>query len=245
MKKIICILLVSLVLSLLAACTTDPGLSFEDMENTPSTASPDTIEEETENEALENDVTKTSAYDDFKSILREKPEYTVEYEITDHQNKKEIMTIYTKEGKTRMDLISEEKYTIWMNGGAFVQYEDYCMELEAGNNFGFDAEAIHDMGTITREEFEDESDELKMVFDGAKNIAGKDVKCFQLNHLYTSGTQTTTYCLTDKGIPALIKVIDADTKKIEHEMRAVSIKDYVEDGALEPCEPSLDVTGFI
>ncbi|MFW6014755.1 MAG: hypothetical protein ACOCQG_06260 [Candidatus Nanoarchaeia archaeon] len=203
----------------------------------------DTGAEESTEEQEETDEGVT--YEEFKSALQDNPEYHVEYGLTLTNDQKKNVVIYTKDNKTRMEIEhDEEAVTAWMNGESVVEYEGQCVDIDTASQFGFDPESIYDMTTVEGSIKTDEKN-IDVSSAGTKNIADKTTNCYEIAYETDSVNELTTYCLTDKGIPALLKTVSKDTGELKGEARAKTLDDSVSDSVLEPCEPDMDVSGMI
>ncbi|MGM5481704.1 MAG: hypothetical protein ACQESE_04830 [Nanobdellota archaeon] len=187
----------------------------------------------------------TEAYTAFKEELQDNPEYEIEYKLIHSNGNEEVVNIYTKEDKTRMDITSSgEEISVWMNGVSVLESQGQCLDLDSAGNFGFDPESIFQKVTVEGSvKTEDKYQEVSKA--GTKTIAGKTTQCYELIYKTSQYNQLTTFCLTDKGIPALMKTVDQDSGDLVSEARAQSISDSVSDDVLEPCEPNMDISGLI
>ncbi|MGM5488948.1 MAG: hypothetical protein ACQESG_08465 [Nanobdellota archaeon] len=182
-------------------------------------------------------------YDEFVNTLQDNPEYEVKYELTYSSGKEQTVVIYTKDGNTRMDLPGED-VTAWMNGKSIVDYQGQCLDLSAIGGRGFDPESIYQMTTVKEGTINTEEEYLDISEAGTKSIAGKTTTCYEFLYETDAYNQLTTYCLTEEGIPALVRTVNKDTDELQSETKATRLKNSVSDDVLEPCEPTGGIEGF-
>ena len=170
---------------------------------------------------------------EFQDKLEKDPEYMVEYEITHSDESKQVVKIYTKDKKSRVEM---DQYTAWIvDNKSFVEVEGMC--IEAGES-GFNPESIYETTTIEEGSLRSADEYAEVSAIGTRRIAGETTECYEFLH-ETDVSQLTTYCLTSEGIPALIRTVeDGD---LVTETRALSLSSDVDDSDLEPCEPNFEM----
>ncbi|HKL23854.1 MAG TPA: hypothetical protein VJ912_00805 [Candidatus Nanoarchaeia archaeon] len=183
------------------------------------------------------------AYETFKSYLEENPEYNVKYEITHSDGSTETVEIYTKNGETRIEG-EDEEYILWVNGKSIVDYQGQCINLDSAKSYGIDPKSLYQQSPVKKGSIKSEDEYIDVSSIGTKNIAGKTTECFEFVYETEQYNQLTTYCVTDKGIPALVKTIDRDTEELQSESRATKLEDSVSDSVLEACEPNMEMPNF-
>ena len=183
------------------------------------------------------------AYETFKSYLEENPEYNVKYEITHSDGSTEIVEIYTKNGETRIEG-EDEEYILWVNGKSIVDYQGQCINLDDAQNYGIDPKSLYQQSPVKKGSIKSEDKYLEVSSAGTKNIAGKTTECFEFVYETEQYNQLTTYCVTDKGIPALVKTVNRDSGELQSESRATKLEDSVSDSVLEACEPDTEIPSF-
>ncbi|MFP4656792.1 MAG: hypothetical protein ACLFNK_04410 [Candidatus Woesearchaeota archaeon] len=240
MEKIIYVLGMFVLAVSLSACgsvdapeqDTQPDAS-DDLEDTESTEEPEESEID------------DGAYDEFQDKLQDNPEYMVDYDLTRASGQAENIVIYTSEDKIRMDVNSgNDEFILWEADSDVLEYEGQCLDLGAAKNLGFDPEDLLNITTVEGT-IEAEDKYLDVSPAGTQEIAGRTTECFEFVYETETYSELTTVCLTDKGLPALIEVVDTEADELISEVRANEFDDSVSDDVLEPCEPDMDVSGLM
>ncbi len=233
MRKIILGLLLIILAVAITACQSNN-------DTTNNYTPPNTTDNETDND---EPARVEDTYDEFKDLLQENPEYQVEYELTYSDGDQENMIIYTKNNVTRIDFKNEDT-TVWMNDKQVVEYEGECIDLSMTSNLGFNPESIYQSSTVEGS-IKTEDEYVSSEYIGTRSIASKTVDCYEFIYETDTINQVTTYCLTNKGIPALIETKDRDTDNLISRSEALTIDDSVSDDVLEPCDVTVDISDMI
>ncbi|MGM5480672.1 MAG: hypothetical protein ACQESC_04405 [Nanobdellota archaeon] len=243
MKHIWLVMIVIVLAVSITACDSNIEQNTLPVDETSDEQDDTTTQEVTNTQQTEANTT-AETYNNFKRELDNNQEYEVEYQLTHSSGKEETVNIYAKEDKTRVDVTSGETFSLWMTDVAVIESNGQCLELDNAKNFGFDPESIYKQVTVEGSiKTEDKYQEISST--GTKTMAGKTTNCYEFIYKTSISNQKTTFCLTEKGIPALIKTIDRDTGDLISEAKAQSIGDSVNEDVLEPCEPNMDVSGLI
>ena len=234
------------VVSLMAACEAETDASSTSDAGTDEGAGEGTDVGTDEGTDEGKDEGTGDARDNLKSSLEDNPEYKVEYDMIYASDREENVVINTKDGQTRVDVLSDnEEYTFWMNGESVLKYEGQCVDFGMAENFGFDPESIYDMTTIDEGSIRSDDEYLDVSSIGTKTIAGRTTDCYEVVYDSEATSRLSTYCLSDQGIPVLLRIEDGDTGEVMRELRAERLEDSVNEDVFEPCEPEMDVSGFM
>ncbi|MGM5485227.1 MAG: hypothetical protein ACQEP1_05140 [Nanobdellota archaeon] len=204
-------------------------------ENEPADTEEDTgdnAEEEPADESLE----------EFRSIAEKNPEYKVTYDVTTSSGKEETVTIYSLDGEGRID--AEGQYKAWLLEDKTVVESSNgdCIDLSNMDVGGFDPESLHSMTTLPEGKITSDDKSLTVTSEGTRSIAGKSTDCYEFVYEKEGVHQVSTYCVTDRGIPAFVETIDKNNNdELISKAEASSIEDSPSSSDMEPCEPNMDI----
>ncbi len=183
-----------------------------------------------------------ATYQKFKESLEDDSEYEVEYEYSSGGIESNVV-IYSKGENVRIEDIDND-FTAWVNGETIIEAEGQCFDLDMASQFGLDPESIYETATVEGSiETEDEYASVSSI--GTKTIAGQTTECYEFTYRSDIKNQKTTYCLSEREIPALIETEDATSGEILSRVEAKTLEDSVSDEVMKPCEPDMDISGLI